>query len=1020
MADRNPAALNIVNALQSLRKTVSSSGGRVDKTVSTVANSLDELNQLFKSSRMFKKTTVKSMATFFKQAPALINTLNSNLSGLNQSTALSGSDIKNLNTTLQEQPAFLEDLTDQLNSFGTGLDEMQGGLKGVEVSAQLNPETQRQFAEMESDLGSIHSEIQDVMNAIASSGNVTGGAAQEVGKLSGSMSDMVRQLSVLTKGGQINAKTYMEITRRISTANQKLNHTRIDMGKLNKDLEKTVDLQDEAGDGIKKGVDALVMMGAFDLFKGVQTGEAVNQISSLNDELIEFKRLTGSSNEDLKVWQDSAISTAKILNKLGVAADPAEIADLYNIIRKTGIRGAEDIKALSFTVKQLSDATNISKEEVADFAQTVTKRWGGSIRTVGLLSSAFIALQRTTGASAKELMDKTQELGKTFTLTMSRLSKRGKETFAVDLAAAAGAFKDIGLDSTALLEDMNLALTEPGEAAKKFGHILQGTGYTIQQMAKDLEKGNIDNAMKAIAIGTKKYANMSTVQLGIIAQTYGNNIEDLALLSQKGGKFFDIYIKSIQAGTKEFANSQGALAEAAKVENEKIGNLFERVGKRIKTWIAGSSVKAMKGFGVNLLELAPKLALLVIVADKMGLRMDFLAKGMKKAGGMVLGYVGNLLGLTTASAGATAATGTATVATTTFGTALSAAIWPVTAIVVAIAGLWALFKYGPTLMDKLAKRFPQWEEGFMAIKDGLLYVKQAFINMWKTIEPYMKAFGKVWWSVVVLQFKVGWSIIKTVGIGLITTFKMVWAIAGPILIAFAKGIKYLWSILAESEGIQKTKEMFQGWLTGAKAFMNILPQISQSITNFFSWVQEKLSTAGEFWSQIDLAKPFRVVYNVLGDVIKQLNKFLRLGSKVQEIGGFVKKFGSEKIQKVGGFVKKLWPFGRDKEAASGMLPPITQIQKLAETQGTISAIPGISQGSKVISPEPGQKIFAESPNVVLNPKSDIDVHQEDVVAAIKTLTNTIKQGQIRSTQSAKARRPRGEDQQTELVSRWDL
>jgi len=1056
MAETSPAALHIVQALQSLRTTIRNSGRTVSKSFDTVANSMDEIQQMFQISKMFKANNARIRTNFFKQTPALLKTLNLNLEKFTETAgvapAAAAAESLQFEKKSYESELF-EDLTNELSKIGKSFTGVQSSLSDL-TSLKLAPQTKTEINALESDLGNLQSEMVSIMNSISSAGNVTGGAADEVDKLSGSLSDVIRQFTLLSRGAEVNSDQYREIVRQITDANNRLNRTRIDLGNVNTGLSDSSDNLDTASDGIKEGVDALVLLSALDLFRGVDATGATDSIASLNDELIEFSKLSGLSNKDLKIWRRSAIDTAKALNAMGVAADPAEVVDLYTAIRKTGIEGTADIKRLAVTIKQLSDATEIGKERAAEFAKVVIVDWGGSEKTVKGLSSAFIKMQQISGVSVDKIMGDTRSLGKIFHTTMMRLGKDGKETFGVKLAAGATAFKSIGLESTTLIENMKLALEDPLEAGKKFGHILQGTGYDVIQMAKDIRKGDPSKAFAAMVKGASKYRGMTEHQLGAIAETFGISVDEMVALSERGSEFIDMYTSSATEGMKEFQNGAKALGKTSKLESDKIGNLFERVGKRIKTWIADKATLALSGFGVELLEVAPKLAPILIVSDKLGFKMHFLGKSFKKAGMAALGYVGQLLGISTASATTTAATGTATVATTTFGTAFSAAIWPITLTVAALVGLWAVLKYGPALMDKLAKKFPSMEKSFMWIKNIILDVKNAFISLWKFSEPVITGIGKVIGQSFIAVFKTAWGITKVLFKSFLLGFRII-----------AKLLKYtlmpIWNAMFGGKATEEGKKNLKSvgdWLTKVGKVIKWAGDVALDFFNGISKVLDlALNDFDAFFEFIvvgiaDFSKRVWEGIKILGGLIvkgiiwigkKSWEGFKtipgRVGKAFSGIGTVIwnalsaipEMFGRafdiilEKIfslkDTIGGVLKSIPGLGKIFSLFGGGEEKMPTVNRVGMGYSPQSLAGNITPyGEKIIVPEPTQKIFAGPPETVFKPRTDIELHQEDVVKAIKDLTNIIKTGQTTNKQQQQRRPVRSDDQQIPLAQQWSL
>ena len=1005
------AVIQLSHLISKLDDSVNTSTERVTKSFDTVASSLNMLKNMFASSKMFKKANVRLMSIFFKVVPKQLSILNQNLKNLNSNTLVGNNSVENLSGNMQDVKqdstpekslSLMNDLINQVRNLNSGIEDF--GVDLDELSSAKPKNGGSELSGVDSELGSIKNEMVDIIQAMSVAGTTMGGTATDVNALNMSLSEMVDQMNDLTKGTSLNADEYLEVTSRVRGINDRLTQVRRNMGKVNEGFEESSDHMEDSSNSLAEGIKSMLVLQSLDIFQQAGAKDAASNIASLSDELLDLQKAMGGVEIDLKAWRHSAVDTAVALNELGVAADPAEIADLYNIIKRTGIDGEREIKSLAKSVKLFSDAAAVSKEEAADFAKVMIKEWGMSVNSVDKVNSAFVRMQGIHGQSVSKIIDQTKDMADHYLVALDGLDAKGKETFTVGLSSAIGAFNKAGIENIDLIKDMGLALTDPQEAAKKFGMLLQGTGYDVAQMQKDLLKGDPTKAMQAILKGASNLRGKSGIELKRISDVTGIAVKDLTKLSVKSGQIQQDLLKGTIAGTEELINGQKSLTKSAQLESDKLGNLFERIGKKAKTWMAEIGVSALDDFGIELLELAPKIAPVVFIADKLGFNFGKLKGIFSGITSGIAGLIGPLFGLGAAATTAAGGEAVAATATTSLGAAVSIALGPIGLIAIAIAGVIAagvaLVKYGPRLLDMFERRFPRAGKKARDLIEPIIAGLEKF---WKKIKPIVMGT----YDLLKTTLSIAWEVFKksaTIALDLVmSTFKLAWTVIKPI----AKGIGKLLGIMFVDEDFEnkaKTSEkVIKNW--GERAIEH-LDKVSLFVSDLGDWFDYLGKEYNKFivgmtedWRLFKqwLTQPGAWLGEVYSDMVVGLNKIkdrvAEWATSIkeffkspfvairQELSDFMNSAPGRFFSKIGGF---LGFGGSDEDTLAGSTGKLSYVQQ--------DAAIGV-EGTKVIEPT-SNKIFTEKPEVMISTTTaPINVNQEDVVEAIHSLIGVVKKNQ---------------------------
>lgn len=457
----------------------------------------------------------------------------------------------------------------------------------------------------------------------------------------------------------------------------------------------------------------------------------------------------------------------------------------------------KEVAKLEKMALRLGASTSFSANEVADAMQELAK---GGLSTATIQAGALegtlqlAAAGGTTLASAAEIASNA--------LTVFNIP--GKEMAKVSAALAGGANA-----STASVESLGLALSQVGPGATQAGLSLNDTigalaafdnagikgsdaGTSLKTMLTRLvpQTAKARTEMKKLGLDFTD-AQGNFVPLTNIAQQLQDKLSGLSdeqrttalatifgsdatraasVLMDEGAKGLGRYIKA----TKD----QGAAEDAAQARMKGTAGALERLSG------AWETLRLKIGIAV-----APAVQL---VSDKLGWLFDFLGKHINT----VLVVTGVIAALTLVVLGINAAIWLATAATTAWGVAVAVLTSPITLVIAGVALLVAavvwLYKNNETARRVMDAVWAGIKTAIKATVDWLV----------GTAWPFIK---KVWDGIVVgAQFM--WKVLKVIFVTLATVFSLawlgiqgVWSVTGaPLFRAISAAATAVWNWLGKN------------------------------------------------------------------------------------------------------------------------------------------------------------------------------------------------------------------------------
>lgn len=263
-------------------------------------------------------------------------------------------------------------------------------------------------------------------------------------------------------------------------------------------------------------------------------GLVAKESMALEDAMAGVRKTTDMSDAELKKMEDTFISMSKT-----TPVTAKELANIGEIAGQLGIK-KENIAKFAKTISDLTIATNLTKDQGAmDLARfmAITQM---SQDEVGNLGSAITDLGNKFSTNEDEIV------------SMSlRLAAQGKIAglTEADIMGVATAMSAVGIKSeqggsafSRIMMKMNSAVLSSEEKTKKLNNLLAGTGYSIQDVARAVEKGG-------------KAGNDSLETIGKAIGMTGSDLKELATNAGNSSAKLDILGKVSGLGAKGFADA---------------------------------------------------------------------------------------------------------------------------------------------------------------------------------------------------------------------------------------------------------------------------------------------------------------------------------------------------------------------------------------------------------------------------------------------------------------------------------
>lgn len=773
---KNPAALQMVRVMHSLRATSSTSQRGIN-------HNLKGIHDILKNSNMLNKNTTSTMLDFFKNATPLLNQIKNAVSFVAKSLSKGIPGGAPTTTTsggvplLQKPLPFgtrggitsdmLEDLTHAMKSVSFGTLDLSDTIDELQYHSKIKLDP-TQLASIKGDWKSLLGTLSYIYKKVLSVKKGTGGIAEDFEVSEDNINQLLRDFREITHSTHFTALDYYNVEQRIK-------EVVFGLSLAERRLSKTADSTNKIGKGFKaittnlttQAKSLLKLHGKEFLLGSIEGAKSfIKHVATLEDMIIDLRKV---AQFDLppEQWRKDIVQTATDFSNASkpIYALPTDIAESFIALAKAGVRSEKQIKDLGKTIFLLTRATNISTESAASLGFTMTKTWGLTSKEATQVFANLLQTSRNLNIPLEDLIERTKTLGQQFLLSFraGEVEGQNRVRFLNELANAVGSVAGISDDTTVLLQNMVKALQTTPEAALKFAPFLTD----VRSIQEALRRGQTTKAFELLLSNLsalKTAAKTGGDQLNEFAKLTDTSFTDLNALLNRSKEVIIALRNTNKTELKDYSSSLTSIVDLAAADSQKIGKANENFIKKFWANVQKSTGGAVSFMVQKLAENRDALLGTLAVLKIFGLDLSSIGKIFGLVGSSIGKYIFAVasakLGTTLFSTALSATTfggflkeigkviastlglgAAANVGTISFGAlagAVWAATWPLLAVAAAVAAIVLVWYKWDKIVAWFQKTFPGWSKGvelaMSAMRDEWNRDVQAFKDWWNSVK----------------------------------------------------------------------------------------------------------------------------------------------------------------------------------------------------------------------------------------------------------------------------------------------
>lgn len=454
---------------------------------------------------------------------------------------------------------------------------------------------------------------------------------------------------------------------------------------------------------------------------------SVKAFYDVDDALDIVAKKTGATGEELEAMEDIASGIAtSIPTEFETAA-----AAVGEVSTKFGATG-DELEYLSTQFVKFADINDTDVSNSIDKVQKALAAYGKDSKSAGTLLNVLNKTAQQTGVSVDKLEDGLvqnatafDEMGMSLWQSVSfmgQLEKSGANSETV-MQGMRKALKNATKEG----KDLNTALGELQDAILNGTNDMDGLTYAYDLFGKSGDQ--IYGALKNGSLDFKEVAHSATVLADAtdsVADTY-ENLEDGS--------------GQVKVATN---NMKNALKEVGKSISESLAPIIKKASEKLKDF-----AKWWKNLDPNVQQIILKVAAFIAI---LGPALVIIGK--------VVGGIKGLIGII--SACATFITGTLIPAITGMGTALTASLAPIAAVVLAITAIILVIKNWDKIVEAAKEVWKAFSEFLLNIINS---IAKAFDEFWDFLADLINEFVEFWsdaWNSIKEFFSSIWESIKNI------------------------------------------------------------------------------------------------------------------------------------------------------------------------------------------------------------------------------------------------------------------
>lgn len=462
--------------------------------LSVAKNKLDELNKVYyKACRDFANGKI-GQAEFFQ---------------LQRDIKATETEIRKFEKSLENiktRASSFEEIRAKIDKVDEGLKNNKKLLKDVNAALKLDPKNIDLVTSKQDLLTKSISETKNKIDLCKQ--------AQE---------ELVREFNNNTFSNDEYTKRYANLRIELGKAKQELKNLVYESDIARAKLEQMGNGLNKIGNGVTEIGKTMTTKVTVPIATGM--GLAVKETTELEDAMTGVRKTTDMTDKELQTMEDTFISMSKTTP---VAAK--ELANIGELAGQLGIK-KENIAEFSKTISDLTIATNLTKEQGSmDLARfmNITQMSQDEVSNLG---SAIVDLGNNFATTEDDIVQMALRLsaqGEIAGLTEAQTLGLATALSSVGLKAEQG-----GSSFSRIMLKMNTAVLGTEERISMLNNMLQGTGYTINDVKNAMVKGGKEGKAALNEIG--EAIGMSGDDLKELAGSAENSKNKLEVLGQVSG-----------------------------------------------------------------------------------------------------------------------------------------------------------------------------------------------------------------------------------------------------------------------------------------------------------------------------------------------------------------------------------------------------------------------------------------------------------------------------------------------------
>lgn len=295
---------------------------------------------------------------------------------------------------------------------------------------------------------------------------------------------------------------------------------------------------------------------------------ATKEAISLENAMAGVRKTTDMTDTELRQMEDTFVSMSKT-----TPVTAKELANIGEMAGQLGIK-KENIAEFSKVISDLTIATNLTAEEGAKDLARFMNITGLTQDKISNLGSAIVELGNNYATSENEIVQMGLRLaaqGKIAGLTEAQIMGIATALSSVGLKAERG-----GTSFSRIMMMMNSAVLSTNERISVLNDMLEGTGYTVDDVVSAIQQGGSDGKAALDEIG--EAVGMTADDLKVMVTDTKNASDKLKTLADVSGISAEEFANKWKSNPKEAIDLFIKGLSRMQSEGKDLGGVFKELG----------------------------------------------------------------------------------------------------------------------------------------------------------------------------------------------------------------------------------------------------------------------------------------------------------------------------------------------------------------------------------------------------------------------------------------------------------